>query len=43
MIVEIILVIAIMLGAFGFAEFKHQKTGNGKRFDQIHQMMKQDK
>lgn len=41
--IEAVLTIALILGGLGFAEWKHQKTGNGKRFEQIHQMMNQEK
>ena len=36
-----ILVIAIALGLAGAAEWKHHKSGNGKRFEKIINMMQE--
>jgi hypothetical protein len=40
--IQVVLSIVILVG-MGFAEWKHHKTGNGKRFEQIHDLIKADK
>ena len=37
--IEVCIIIVIAVGGWGMAEYMHYKTGNGKRFEQVHRML----
>lgn len=41
--IESVVIIILCVAWLGIAEFKHQKTGNGKRFDRVCSMLDLDK
>lgn len=40
--IEALCIIVIAVGFATFAEWKHYKSGNGKRFEQIHRLIDSD-